>query len=134
MNEKSNLRHDLEGWRGRQFTDEEAEDFDTRNVLGKPCMINVIHKPGKKGKTYANIAGIAGLPKSASIAPIVSSIPPIYYGPDETDTYQQLPQWIREKIDTQIIVKKEEPKDERWSDGQGPLEGGTYVGNDDIPF
>lgn len=64
MSEKANLRHVLESWRGRVFTDEDfgPNGFDIKNIIGVGCMLNVVHA-GSNGKTYANIASVAKLPK-----------------------------------------------------------------------
>src|SRR6185369_9702956 len=62
MNKKANLRKVLEGWRGRAFTDQEAEKFQIESVLGKACMISVQEKD-VDGTTYSNIVSIAPLPK-----------------------------------------------------------------------
>src|SRR5688572_6383173 len=43
LNDKATLRHDLEGWRGRPFTAAELEGFDLENVIGKNCLLNVVH-------------------------------------------------------------------------------------------
>lgn len=61
-NEAATLRKDLQAWRGQPWTDQEANRFDLKNVLGQWCMLNVIHKPGKDGKTFANVAGISPVP------------------------------------------------------------------------
>lgn len=64
MHEKANLRHDLESWRGKRFTEADFGEggFDTQNLIGVPCMVSVVHNE-KDGKTYANLSGISGLPK-----------------------------------------------------------------------
>ena len=60
MHEKSGLRKFLQNWRGKAFTDEEAKKFDITVLLGKPCMLSVIHKTSEKsGKTYAEIASVS---------------------------------------------------------------------------
>jgi len=59
FNDKAALRLHLEAWRGRQFTEGELCGFNISAVLGKSCMINVVHND--KGK--AKIAGIAAMPK-----------------------------------------------------------------------
>lgn len=56
MNEKATLRKMLESWRGKAFTEDEAKRFDITKLLGKPCMISVIHKVSKTGKNYAEIS------------------------------------------------------------------------------
>ncbi len=64
MSEKANLRAVLESWRGKAFTDADfgPQGFDIMNVIGVGCMLNVVHE-SKNGKTYANIASVAKLPK-----------------------------------------------------------------------
>jgi len=65
MHEKATLRHVLESWRGKAFTDEDFDGpnaFDIANVIGKGCMLNVVHSVNGE-KTYANIKSVAKLPK-----------------------------------------------------------------------
>jgi len=64
MSEKAALRRDLESWRGIPFQDKDFGEggFDIKNVLGKPCLLNVVHV-NKNGKDYANIASISRLMK-----------------------------------------------------------------------
>jgi hypothetical protein len=68
LNEKATLRHDLESWRGRQFTREEELGFDVENILGANCLINVQHNVTDKG-TFANVVSVMplveGMPKMA---------------------------------------------------------------------
>lgn len=65
MSEKGNLRPFLEAWRGRKFTDADLAPggFNTKNLIGVPCMLNVTHTT-KEGRTYANIASISPIPKA----------------------------------------------------------------------
>lgn len=64
LHQKSQLRKDLESWRGKQFSPEELEGFDVENLLGVNCLLNVIQEVStKNGKTYSNIASIMRLPK-----------------------------------------------------------------------
>ena len=60
--EKSNLRLDLQAWRGKPFTQEELRRFDLKNVLGAWCMLNIIERAGQNGKTYSNVNGITPVP------------------------------------------------------------------------
>lgn len=55
LHEKSQLRKDLEAWRGKKFTPEELEGFDLNNVLGAYCMIQVVHSQDGQ---YANVNAI----------------------------------------------------------------------------
>lgn len=58
LNEKSTLRKHLQAWRGQEFTPKEIDGFDMENILGKWCMLTIIHKAGEKG-TFANIDAVA---------------------------------------------------------------------------
>lgn len=59
LGEKSKLRPLLEAWRGRPFSPEELQRFDLQNILGKPCLLNVIHNDNNK----ARVTGVMALPK-----------------------------------------------------------------------
>ena len=63
LHKKANLRADLESWRGKGFTDRELEGFDLENILGKNCMLNIIHKQTEKA-IYANIVSVMPLMKN----------------------------------------------------------------------
>jgi len=58
----SNLRIDLQSWRGKAFTDDEMEKFDLETVLGAWCMLNIIESKGKNGNTYSNVDGVSPIP------------------------------------------------------------------------
>lgn len=62
LNEKATLRHDLESWRGRAFTDAELAGFDVETVIGVNCLLNVQHKT-VADKTYANVTAVMATPK-----------------------------------------------------------------------
>lgn len=61
--EQARLRKDLEAWRGQAFTDAEQKQFDIETVIGKGCLLNVVHADSG-GNTYANVAGVMALPKN----------------------------------------------------------------------
>lgn len=63
LHEKANLRHDLEAWRGKAFTAAEVEGFDVEKLIGVNGLLNVVHKQGSKGGTFANVASIMPLAK-----------------------------------------------------------------------
>ena len=63
--EKANLRKDLESWRNKPYTPEEQRRFDLKKVLNNWCMLNVTHKPKKKGDgVYANVIGVTPVPSA----------------------------------------------------------------------
>lgn len=63
LHEKAKLRGVLEAWRGKKFTDAEADGFDVEKLLGVNAYVNVVHRKGSKGGTFANLASIMPLPK-----------------------------------------------------------------------
>lgn len=71
--EKSNMRKDLESWRGKKFNDSDfgPGGFDVRNLLGVPATLSITHSE-KDGKTYTNITGIGPAMKGVTIPPQVN--------------------------------------------------------------
>lgn len=63
LHEKASLRRDLASWRGKDFTEEEAKEFDVSKLIGAYCMVNVSVSENN-GKTYSNVSGITKLPSA----------------------------------------------------------------------
>jgi hypothetical protein len=76
LNEKSILRKDLAGWRGRDFTPEELLGFDAMNILGKTCMISLVMND--KGKI--RVGSISKTPKGMTAPELVN--PTIFFSLD----------------------------------------------------
>ena len=95
--EKAKLRKDLKTWRGRDFTEAELRDFDIANILGAPCLVNIVNV-SRNGNTYANMAGCVKLPKGMTVPqPSVK----MHFDIDDRGTwgvFADLPEWIRAKI------------------------------------
>jgi hypothetical protein len=99
MHEKATLRKYLQDWRGQAFTEAEAKAFDISVLLGKPCMLSVTHKVSEKnGKTYAEIAGVSKLMKGLECPPQINPTTELSYDNFVWDTYNNLPQYLRDKI------------------------------------
>lgn len=94
---KSNLRKVIESWRGKAMTDQEAELFDVRNLLGKTCMLQVVHSPDGK---YANVKNVMAPPKGTK--PLKPEGPTVYYGTDDDAAFDELPKFLREKVENQL--------------------------------
>jgi hypothetical protein len=72
LHEKAALRAFLVSWRGKQFTPEELKGFDVENVIGAPCMIQIIRQFGPDGqRVFANVQNIMPLPKGMQ-KPLIS--------------------------------------------------------------
>lgn len=66
LNEKSNLRKFLEGWRGVPFTEKQIRDgWNVSQCIGANAFVQIIHKAKKDGSggTKAEISTIMRLPK-----------------------------------------------------------------------
>lgn len=100
MYEKANLRKHLEGWRGKNFTEDEAKAFDVTKLLGVECMLSIIHKQSKKGKVYAEISSISRLPKGMTCPKQINPSFEFSYDSFTEEKFQKLPEWIRKQIIT----------------------------------
>lgn len=79
LNIKADLAKDLASWFGRALTQEDRDGFDSDNLVGLNCFLNIIHK--KEGdKTFANISAFNPLPKN------IQPIPP--------ENPRGTPEWI----------------------------------------
>lgn len=85
--EKSGLRGMLESWRGKKYA--EGEQYDLEAILGKPCILNLVHGESNAGRTFAKVNGVAGLPKGMTAdkpsRPVISR---------ECTSTDPLPDWI----------------------------------------
>lgn len=128
LNEKSNLRHDLESWLGRSITPkEEKEGFALGSMLGAPCLLSIIHAESN-GKTYANIAGVMSVPKGTTVPDQVN--PAISYDVENgrDAVYNKLPDWIKNIIEESKEFKGEdEPALEESSDTDVPFADGPIT-------
>ena len=107
LNERATLRHDLESWRGRGFTDQELQGFDVENVLGVNCMMNLVEYKNKAGKKRVKIASI--MPVGKGVELLVPTLPDDY-----------MPKWVREALG------EAEPERKEYVD--------TDDFEDDVPF
>ena len=71
----SNFTRLFEGWKGGTFTDAELDAFELKKLLGKPCMINVVHNTSGD-RDYANVASVSPLPGKWK-----DRVPPLYNKP-----------------------------------------------------
>ena len=127
LSPKAYLRQHLESWRGRAFTEQELEGFDLFKLLGKPCMLSVVHNEGN-GKTYANIASIMGIP--AGTTPPNQEGPTLKYDPTDSEAatdLAKLPEWMQKAIDAGETLSLSQ------SENPAPISTATDF-DDDIPF
>lgn len=119
MHEKSNLRRDIENWRGKKLTDDESRAFDLRNVLGHPCQLSIVHNENNS-RTYANVAAVTGIPKGLPVAEAINDV--ICFDLDAGDDVSILPEWLQRKVS------------DRKSPATAEFVEAVEEFNDDIPF
>jgi hypothetical protein len=99
LGERATLRKHLETWRGQAFTSKELASFSLKNLLGKACLLTLVHKTSQAGRNYCAIQGIAKLPKSMK-APATTQNSQVFYEIEQGEGGQfgELPEWLQEKI------------------------------------
>lgn len=102
LHKKSNLRPVLEGWRGKAFTDEEAENFEISKLVGVPAFLNIIHNE----KGYAEISSISRLPKGMECPPQVNTSQILDYENFNEELFNSLPDFLKKKIESSVEYKK----------------------------
>ncbi len=63
---ESTLYKFLLAWLGKPPVTDAAPLFDFASMVGKPCLLTIVHSDGKNGQTYANINTIMPLMKGQS--------------------------------------------------------------------
>ena len=121
----SNFTKLLEGWKGGTFTDAELDNFELKKLLGKSCMVNVVHNSTDSGD-YANVASVSPVPaKWRDRVPAMVN-KPVYFetemGPGKD--FQGLPEFLQK-----IIEKCHE-----WRGGETPSHSGKPQDDEADPF
>ena len=63
LHKKSNLRQQLESWRGRKFTQKELEGFDVEKLVSINCQLQIAHSIADDSRVFANLQAIVPLGK-----------------------------------------------------------------------
>lgn len=91
MHKKSNLRRDLQTWRGKPFSDAEAEAFDLVSIAGRSATLQIF----TNDKGYNSIQIIT--PYSGDLKATEPVL--VFDTEDYTDVqYKALPDWVQKKI------------------------------------
>ena len=131
LGDRCTLRHHLENWRGKPFTNEELQNFDLGKLLGQSCMVQVQHQISKStGNPYAKINGIGKVPKGLKVGkaskPLVS-----YSGEEgESETFLNFPQWLQEEI----ALSPEFQQAKKNPSGSTEAQGVTATESEEHPF
>ena len=135
--EMSNLRKDLQRWRGKPFTQEELRRFDLKTVLGAYCMLNVIERQGSDGKMYTNVETVSPVPamiKQLGLPPAVNKDTIFNLSEPDMELFETFHDSLKTKI-------KSSPEGQKLFGGVAPAASGNAsthsdagVEDDDIPF
>jgi hypothetical protein len=100
MSPKANLKKFVDGMLGKSLDKQESGDFDVESLVGKACLLNVIHKQSQStGNTYAQIAGSTPLVKGMECPDQVNPSLVFNYSDNyNAETLESLPDFIKDKI------------------------------------
>lgn len=100
----SGLRTFISSWNSKAYTDEEFQEVELFEQIGRACQLNVVLNDTGE---YANVDNIMPIPKGIP-API-SSTRPIMWDMDNWDeeVFKSLPEWVQEKIKKSTQYQKE---------------------------
>lgn len=122
MGTKANLRKALESWRGKAFSDKEAEAFDIVKLLGQPCLLNVTHKPSVKdpSNVYEEISAITPPMTGMTVPPQVNPSIELSYDKWNQTEFDKLPDFIKKKMMTTPEYQAlKNPQSVTFTDQQG---------------
>jgi hypothetical protein len=136
LSDKSNLRKDLQMWRGRDFTAQELRGFELTNVLGVWAMLTVSHTESN-GKTYTNIASVnpvpmamkkAGLPEGVNELKVFRIAEPDMalfdsFSENLKNKIMSSPEW--QELHGNVVASESKPKDtsDHFNDFDNDLDG-----------
>ena len=131
LHENAALRGHLEAWRGKSFTNQELEGFHLKNILGKPCLVSIVHDGDNGGRVYGNIKTIMGLPKGTPVPQPFHKL--ITFDIDEFD--QGVFETFSESLQKTIRDSEEMRNRDRVQSRQAcEVDENAPVSDDDIPF
>ena len=137
LNEKANLRKDLESWRGKAFTAEELEGFEGKNLLEKGCMISIICEPNTKGDMKSKVSTVMALPKGIKAPAATHDI--VYFSFDDNVDMDILSDGLKTMVMKSHEFKAlngDEPESGSVDDINDKLDEGAAeeADSDNIPF
>ena len=129
LDSRSNLRHHLDSWRGKRFSETDLKGFDLVQLVSVPCALQIMHETSAKGKTFEKINNI--LPATEAGKQLKVEGNEIYFSlMDNMDIPEALPEWLVEKIKA-----SDEWRRDGGVDAPAPDDDLPYSDNkDDDPF
>lgn len=120
---KSRLRKFLKSWLGG----DPGGDYDLSELLGKPCLLSIIHNTNAKtNRTYANIGSVMPLPKGTPALKPTNETFSFDVREFDAEKFEKLSDWVKTTI--------RQSKEYQRQFGGAPEPEATVTPDDDIPF
>lgn len=100
MGQKSTLRKLVEGMIGSLLSDEEAYGFDIETLLGKACLIRVVHQTSSDGGVYSILESISPIMEGQTIPEQFNKSAVLSFDVWNKEMFEKLPDFIKNKITT----------------------------------
>lgn len=124
----------LEAWYGTKITPEQEKiGFDPRKLLGRPCQLQVIHKPGtgkNASKTYANVGAVMKMGKGMVAYKPTAAPVSFSFDDDGKNIPPETPKYVAQLIQTSVNWLATIPAGEQ----EPNFAPDDAVGESDIPF
>jgi hypothetical protein len=113
MNKTATLRIDLQNWRGKEYTEEEASKVDITKLIGQACQLSIIHRAGVKdsSKTYVKISAITKLMKGMTCPPQVNPSRLLCYDNFDWNVFDNLSDFVKDQVKSSEEFKKMQEPD-----------------------
>lgn len=130
LHEKASLRKELQAWRGKEFSEEEARGFDVSKLLGAYCMANVTTSE-TNGKTYSNVSGVTPLPGALKNAkpPGVHKLLSFDLDAPDMDVFSSFHEKLQEAIKSSPEWKRLQRREPAMADADD-----GYPADEEVPF
>lgn len=120
---KANLRKFLEQWRGKSYTDTEAQLIQLHKLEGVAALVVIEHGASRTGnRTFANIKSIM-MPPKGMLVPVVTGYSRGEWWAKKRDAYAAEVAKHRGRQQTATAVADDDD-----------MPGGPYEDDDDLPF
>lgn len=136
LSDKANLRRDLEAWRAKPFTEEEAKYFDLEKLIGAPCMLGIVVKETSNGNKN-RVGSVTKLHKDLKCPPQINPSKVLSYDKFDLQVFESLPDFLKDKIKSSLEYKSmigEKVADDKSINQNIPPVLGEDDEFDDLPF
>lgn len=99
----SALHKMVNAWNGREMTEDEANEFDTNDLVGRPAMLNVMLKENGFNEIQSVMQIPAGLPAPVATMPLIR----FDMDPWDQKSFDALPEWAQNRIKKSTEYQKD---------------------------